>query len=248
MDVTHVYAWGIPRMSEAKLTNNYPHVQWDFEDQDIPLDISLEIVNSVIPLDFEASNYPVARFNWSIKNPTSQTIDASLAFSMENPVEAEKIINEVVSNEMIKGIRFAAEGEDVPVNYRGGLIMGTTADNVQLQTHWYPGTWRDETHIFWDDFKDDGQIELKQEKWVTTYEPTSYNESTHRMATVLAPVQLEPGEEISLPFYLAWYFPERITTSGEVFGITEAVGKVFKNSYANWFTSEQDVLNQYLAN
>lgn len=246
LDVTHVYAWGLPRMSEAKLINNYPHLQWDFDDQDIPLDVSLEIVNPIIPLDFESSNYPVARFNWIIKNPASQSIDASLAFSMENPVEAEKIINEAILDEKIKGIRFSAEGKNVPVNYRGGMLMGTTASNAELQTHWYPGTWRDETHIFWDDFRDDGHVESKQEKWITTYEPTSYNESTHRMATVLVPLKLKPGEEITVPFYIAWYFPERINTSGEVFGITEAMGKVFKNSYANSFSSERDVLNQFL--
>ncbi|MCA1761361.1 MAG: hypothetical protein LC658_16445, partial [Bacteroidales bacterium] len=159
-NITHVYAWGLPRMSEARLVNNYPHLFWNFDDDDIPVDVSLEILNPIIPLDFEASNYPVSKFRWLIKNPTNQTINASVAFSMENPVEADRIINEFVSEESFEGIRFTSEGEDVPVNFRGSFLMGTTAENVQIQTHWYPGTWRDETHIFWDDFSDDGRIEI----------------------------------------------------------------------------------------
>ncbi len=246
-NITHVYAWGLPRMSEARLVNNYPHLFWNFGDDAIPVDVSLEIVNPIIPLDFEASNFPVSKFRWIIKNPTNQIIDASIALSMENPLEADRIINEFVTEKGAEGIRFTSEGEDVPVNFRGSFFMGTTAADVQIQTHWFPGTWRDETHIFWDDFSDDGQIEIKKEKWVTTYKPTSYNESTHRMATVLVPFKLKPGEEVSVPFYMTWFFPERITTSGEVFGIPEAVGKVFKNSYANKFTSELDVLNQFIA-
>ena len=247
-DVTHAFAWGLPRMSEAILVNNYPHLKWQFQDEMVPVDVSLEILNPVIPLDFKTSNYPVLRFMWIVKNNTGNTVEASIALSMENPVEVDKIINEYHSTENIEGIRFVSEGEDIPVNYNGGLFIGTTGSEIDVQTHWYPGTWRDETHIFWDDFKEDGHIETKKEKWVTNYKPASYNESTHRMATVLVPFTLKPGEEISLPYYLSWYFPEREFTGGEVFGIEQAAGKTFKNSYANLFSSESDALSQYLAN
>lgn len=245
-NVTHQYAGGLPRMSEAILANNYPRLLWQFMDESVPVEISLEVINPVIPIDYESSNYPVCKFNWTIKNPTSNAINASVALSMENPVKAKKIFNEYLTEGNIKGIRFSSEGEDVPVNYQGGLFMGTTAPEIEVQTSWYPGTWRDETHIFWDDFSDDGRIAEKKEKWITTYKPTSYNESTKRMATVLVPFELKPGEEISIPFYLSWYFPRRVFTSSEVFGIENAVGKIFSNTYANRFKSETDALAKFI--
>ncbi len=247
-DATHNYAWGLPRMSEARFINNYPQLLWQFKDDAIPLDISLQILNPIIPLDFESSNYPVCRFCWKIKNPTDKSIEASLALNMENPIEAERIITEYIKNEDIEGVRFFPEGDNVPVNYQGSFIIGTPADGAEIQTHWYPGTWRDETHIFWDDFSDDGHIEIKKDRWVTAYKKTSYNESTNRMSTVLVPFNLKPGEELSIAFYSSWYFPKRIFNKGEVFGKEEAQGKIFENYYAKRFTSATDVLSQFLQN
>lgn len=247
LNADHKYAGGLPRMSEAILVNNYPRLLWRFEDGSVPAEISLEVVNPIIPLDYESSNYPVCKFNWTIKNPTGNPIKASIALSMENPVKANRIINQFITEGEVKGIQFTSEGEDVPVNYQGGLYLGTPAPQVEVQTHWYPGTWRDETHIFWDDFSDDGRLEEKREKWITTYKTASYNESTKRMATVLVPFELKPGEEISIPFYLSWYFPRREFTSGEVFGTEEAVGKVFSNTYEKRFTSETDALKKFMA-
>ncbi|MDD4226697.1 MAG: GH116 family glycosyl hydrolase [Mariniphaga sp.] len=246
MNVTHQYAGGLPRMSEAILENNYPRLRWQFHDEKVPADISLELINPIIPLDYESSNYPICKFNWIIQNPTDNAIEASIALSMENPVKAKNIVNQFLTEGNIQGIQFTAEGEDVPVNYQGALFMGTPASGTDIQTHWYPGTWRDETHIFWDDFSDDGRIQNKKEKWHTTYKPASYNESTKRMATVLVPFILEPGEKITIPFYLSWYFPRRTFNSGEVFGIEEATGKIFNNTYTERFKSEIDVLAQFI--
>ena len=246
-DVTQSFAWGLPRMSEARFTNNYPHLQWQFQDESVPVDVSLEVLNPIVPLDFESSNFPVCKFNWVIKNPTENTIEASIALSMENPIKAKQIANRFFSENGIQGIKFSCEGEDVPADFQGNFFMGVTSPVYEVQTHWYPGRWRDETHIFWDDFSDDGHINIEKEEWKTTYKQTSYNESTKRMATVLVPFTLKPGEEISIPFYLSWYFPKRTFTSAEVFGIKDAEGKVFENYYAKNFKDEIDVLRQYFS-
>lgn len=247
-DATHNYAWGLPRMTEAEFKNNYPQLQWQFHDDVIPLDISLQILNPIVPLDFNYSNYPVCKFDWTIRNPADKSIEASIALNIENPVIAERIVTEYFKDEDIEGVRFLPEGDNIPVNYQGSFLVGTPADGAEIQTHWYPGTWRDETHIFWGDFSDDGHIEIKKDKWVTTYKKTSYNESTHRMSTVLVPFKLKPGEELSIAFYFSWYFPKRIFERGEVFGKEEAQGKIFENSYAKRFTSATDVLSQFLRN
>jgi len=246
LDESHKYGGGLPRMSEVKFVNNYPQLQWQFKDESVPVNVTLEVLDFIVPLDYEASSFPVCKFNWVIKNPTGNTIHASIALSMENPIMAEQIVNQFNSTGEIKGIQFTPEGEGVPINYQGGFFMGTPAPDIEVQTHWYPGIWRDETQIFWNDFSDDGHIEIKKDRWLTTYKPTSYNESTHRMATVLVPFSLEPGEEVSVPFYLSWYFPSRVFTPAEVFGIEEAQGKVFRNAYADRFNSELDALSRFL--
>ena len=246
LDVTHKYVAGLPRMQEAVFANHFPHLSWQFTDDHVPLKIQLEIINPLVPLDVEASSYPAIKFGWVLENPTENVIEGSLVLAMENPIRADSLVNEFVSGESWRGISFRPSGENIPVNLRGGFLMGTTAGPVDAQTHWYPGDWRDEAHIFWDDFSDNGRIETKPDRWETTYFNTSYNLSTHRMASLLVPFSLRPGEKISIPFYFSWYFPERVFTANEVFGIGQAAGVTFTNHYGPRFADEHDVLEQFL--
>jgi non-lysosomal glucosylceramidase len=241
---THKYVGGLPRLRETAFINQFPLHFWRFSD-DIPLKITMEAFSPFIPLNVEQSSYPLVAFYWTFENTTSEPIKGSLVFNMENPIKGKAISNIYFKNKDVQGIRFVAnEVEDI--NYQGSLFIGTTARDVDIQTHWHPGQWRDEAHIFWDDFKNDGSLESKLSDWHTTYKPTAYNETTKRMASVLAHFHLDSGQRLRIPFYLVWYFPKRTFSFSEVFGIREAAGKPFKNAYSRLFTNELDVLAQFL--
>ncbi|MBN1996621.1 hypothetical protein JW935_03645 [candidate division KSB1 bacterium] len=244
-DSTHKYVYGLPRMRQTDFFNTFPLYLWTFRDEDIPIKISMEAFSPFIPLDVARSSYPVVAFYWDITNTTPEPVRGSLVFNMENPIEAKAISNVHVKSQDVQGIHFIAdEAEDI--NYRGSLLMVTSAGNADIQTHWYPGQWRDEAHIFWDDFSDDGSIESKLETWKTAYRPTSYNRTTRRMASVLVHFDLEPDQHIRIPFYLAWYFPKRIFEAPEVFGIPDAANQPFENFYGTLFSNENDVLTQFM--
>ncbi len=244
---THKYVYGLPRMRHVKFFNNFPLHFWHFRDDNIPIKISMEAFSPFIPLDVEHSSYPVVAFYWDLTNTTSEPVEGSLVFNMENPIEAPSIANAHLKNQIVRGILFTAK-KVADINNDGSLLLVTSADSAEIQTHWYPGQWRDETHIFWDDFSDDGSIEPKLETWHTTYRPTSYNETTKRMASILVPFHLAPGRQVRIPFYLAWYFPQRAFRAPEVFGIPAAAGQPFKNYYGRLFKSVNDVLAQFLEN
>lgn len=243
---THKYVAGLPRLREADFINNFPLQQWRFRDEDMPVDMSLEVFSPFIPLDVGNSSYPLIAFYWDLANDTGERVEGSIVFNVENPIEGAQITNRFQENENVRGVRFSSEKTD-KVNYQGAMFMGTTAPKVQVQTHWYPGRWRDEAHIFWDDFSEDGQINPEMSDWETTYRPTSYNESTLRMASVLVPFTLEPGERKRIPFYLSWYFPQRTFRASETFGIAAAADKAFGNAYSQYFESELDALQSFLA-
>ena len=245
-DVTHQYVYGLPRFQEATFTNTYPLPHWEFTDEDIPLEIDLEVYNPFVPLDLDKSSYPIAVFNWNIHNPTNEPVEASISFNMENPIIAERLLNEFFEQGDVQGVRFAAES-GAEVNYQGGMIVGTTAPDVQVQTHWYEGRWRDDAHVFWNDFSDDGRIEPVTENSYNQYKEVSYNETSGRNSSVLVHFRLNPGERKTIPFYLSWYFPQRVFTLGETFGIQEAANQPFENYYSNLFQSEADVLQKFLA-
>lgn len=242
---THKYVAGLPRLQHAEFDNQFPLQRWRFKDPSIPINMSMEVFSPFIPLDVERSSYPLVVFYWELDNPTAETVTGSVVFSMENPIVGETIDNVYYKSDAIQGVRFIAKKTE-SINYQGSLLIGTSSDNIEIQTHWSDGQWRDEAHIFWDDFSDDGSIETRLSDWHTRYKSTSYNETTRRMASVLVHFRLTPGQKTRIPFYLSWYFPKRVFGRAEVFGIQEAAGNPFTNAYSNRFEDESDVLRQYL--
>ncbi|MCB1121028.1 MAG: hypothetical protein KJT03_05735 [Verrucomicrobiae bacterium] len=243
--VTHRSGHGLPRFDEVVFSNHFPVPKWEFQDEEIPLRINLEAINPFIPTDLDSSSFPLAAFYWQLENSTSQTVEVSLALSMENSIRAETILNEAYRSDNFQGVRFSSV-DGAKADYQGAILFGTTIPDAEIQTHWYDGRWRDDLHIFWDDFSQDGSLTQVQESWTSTYKPLAYNEVSNRNSTVLVRFSLEPGESKRIPFYLSWYFPKRQFTPGETFGNREAAATEFTSYYSTLFTDEGDALAQYL--
>ncbi len=243
---SHLKSSGLPRIREVVFTNDFPLAHWQFVDEDLPIAIEMEAINPFIPLDVDGSAYPVIEFNWHFTNHHTESQEVSILLNFENPIKADSIVNAVFRSEDLQGIRFSSS-MGAEVNYQGNMLMATDAPNVQLQTHLYPGRWRDDMHILWDDFSRDGQIDPREEPWVSTYKNTMYNEISNRNAVVVVTFTLDPGEEMTVPFYLSWYFPDRVFERSETFG-TDAAGQVFSNYYKTLFDDEVDALRSYRSN
>lgn len=244
-DVSHLKSTGLPRMKEAIFTNAFPLAQWQFLDPQLPLEVSLEVFNPFIPLNVDDSSFPVINYTWKLRNKSNETVEASLMLNIENPIKAIKISNAVHKTRKLTGVKFSAL-EGAEVNYQGNFIATANASEASVQTHLYPGRWRDDMHILWDDFSRDGKIESITEPWETTYKPTSYNEISNRNSVILVEVKLAPGEEINIPYYLAWYFPDRVFQASETFG-TDGKDKVFSNYYKNLFRDETHALETFIS-
>ena len=238
LDITHRYVNGLPRFREVKFFNAYPFCHLEYFDESVPVDISLEAYNPFIPLDLDNSSFPMVIFKWTVRNPTSHPVDLSLAFNIKNPIEQRETTNEFIENELFRGFEFSAD--PLSPEEQGSVIVATENPSPTIQTHWYRGRWIDDSHVFWDDFGDDGQIDPVTEKAVS--------KRGGENATVLVSKSLQPGESTTISFYLVWYFPDRIFTPRETFGIKQAAGVVFSNYYKTLFTSAEDVLETFLNN
>lgn len=245
-NVQRLSGHGLPHFSEVVFRNHFPLPSWDFHDESVPLAISLEAFNPFVPLDLDASSYPIAAFYWTLKNPTARAVEVSLALNMENPIKGALIHNTTFGHDAMAGIRFSAS-ETESVNDQGTIIVATPSSRPLIQTHWFPGRWRDDLHIFWNDFSDDGVIEEKRDAWSSSYQPLSYNDVSNRNATILVRLTLQPDEEVRVPFYLSWYFPNRSFTVMETLGQEKAAGQEFANYYSSLFADEVDVLDKFLA-
>jgi hypothetical protein len=73
---------GLPRLASAKFTGAYPFARLEFEDKKLPILVSLEAFNPLVPLDVEASGLPIAVLRYHLKNPATAPVKVSVAFSL----------------------------------------------------------------------------------------------------------------------------------------------------------------------
>ncbi|MFC2126426.1 GH116 family glycosyl-hydrolase [Bacteroidota bacterium] len=244
---------GLPRFEKASFTCKYPFINLQLSDGTIPLEIELESFNPFIPLDIEGSSLPIAVFTWSLKNTSTERIQASIAFNMGNPLKNshDGIIshngnrNTYYQSEKIKGVLF--ENNASPdSHWTGNCLISTDYSNSDAQSHWYAGAWWDDANLFWEDFAEDGKLD--EQKDTIVWEGSSWYGSNDQtiVGSVVAQIDLEPGESTEVPFYFSWYIPNRILESSMSFGNRDVVNAPMKNYYSTQFTSSEDVLNTYL--
>ncbi|MEI6913742.1 MAG: GH116 family glycosyl-hydrolase, partial [Armatimonadota bacterium] len=71
-------------VSDISLIGEYPYAKLAYKDSKLPVDITLEAVSPMIPLDSSASAYPAAIFTFKIKNPGTAAKDVTLMFAAQN--------------------------------------------------------------------------------------------------------------------------------------------------------------------
>lgn len=240
---------GMPRFREAQFSGTYPFAHISFIDKKFPLKVSLEAFNPLIPLDVDNSSLPVAVFYWNIKNEQPHAVDVSLCFNMANMLNPADVsgsrtlggtTNKYVESGNIKGIFMDCDLDTMSGNY-GNMAMFTTWPETDFQTHWYRGNWWDNAHVFYDDFMSDGRLDVVDDT-------SASHEGLADVASLLVHLELSPGEERKIPFYLAWYVPHRKPEASMALGHDEALNSNIRNYYSNQFRHAVDVAEYVVRN
>src|SRR5438094_8952446 len=58
---------GLPRLESATFTGEYPFARIEFRDAKLPVKVQLEAFNPLVPLDPEASGWPVAILRYTVR-------------------------------------------------------------------------------------------------------------------------------------------------------------------------------------
>ena len=77
---------GLPRVEELVLIGEYPLAWLHYRDPKLPVEVSLEAFNPMIPLNPRDSAIPCAVFTFTVKNPTDKACDVSLLATLQNAV------------------------------------------------------------------------------------------------------------------------------------------------------------------
>ncbi|MGB9717886.1 MAG: GH116 family glycosyl-hydrolase [Thermoproteota archaeon] len=238
------YVPGLPRLAKTRFRGEYPFARIDFEDN-IPLEISLEAFNPLIPLNEKDSGLPVAIFKWKVRNRSARRIRLTLAMSLFNPVGYDgtstlvnrfndlfgQNLNELVRDTGLTGIRMSSSKYPREDPKFGSMILATSWKEITYTLRWERSVWWDDVQSFWRDFSEDGLLAEEP-----SADPSMEGETDVGTLGLLA--TLDPKEEVVLPFILTWYFPNLVNYWNRE---EEVRGKRIGNFYAKLFKDALDV-------
>ena len=228
---------GLPRLKEAVFHGEYPLARIVFEDDDLPVMVSLEAYNPFIPMNAKDSGTPTAMFDWTVTNPLDVPVRLTIACSLLNAVGYNgqdtisnryhptfgSNLNSWRSEDYIEGIFMTSSryNEDSPLF--GSMALTTEWPDTTYKLRWERAGWWDDVQNFWDEFTH-GRGELN-----CLPDESPSPEGQTDVGTLGLKVTLEPGQTATLPFVISWCFPNLHNTwNGE-----EAVkGKRLGNWYS----------------
>jgi len=236
-------AEGLPRFSNAKFTGSYPFARIEFEDPQLPLTVSLEAFNPLIPLNVNDSSLPVAIFHYRLRSAADKEVEVALAFSLLNAIGYDGKANldgtrhPGFGQNVTKARRESFEGLNLigldmtsakypPDDTRfGSMALLCIAEQATMRTAWPGGDWWDPFQKWYDEFAANGEMHD-----IDSAGPSADGHSNY--CTLAPRVKLLPGESKTITFLLAWYFPNRENYWNEE---KEVSGQKLRNYYGTRF-------------
>jgi uncharacterized protein (DUF608 family) len=223
-----------PAMRNLTFSGEFPFGWYAFQDEEIPVKVTLEAYNPLIPMDLKNSAIPCAIFRIKVANPTNKPVEVGLLATQQNAVGFSgydtiggqnqrqnpgygKNRNQVITGKDRTGIALTGP--------KGSMHLSAHADAVTATA-----SWQDMASLF-ADFESDGMLSGP----ATAESPAPQTTVDGALATNF---QLDPGAGRSVTFVLSWHLP------GGTFGRSDIPQWHFVdggNQYENWWTSAADV-------
>lgn len=238
---------GLPRLDDTRMRGSYPMLELDFIDDVLPVGVSLTAFTPFVPLDAADSGIPCAVLRYRVHNPGAAPVRATVVGSLSNPVGALPTVNvfhfpEIEGRPRIDwrdadGIRGLVHASNLPDDHPAhGTVTLTTADeSFTAKPQWLYGFWQDGVQVFWDDLRQDGELEVEAvESLDLPPQPDWVKQRTGSLGVVH---DLAPGETRDFEFRLTWHFPNRPRGwAGNIIRDDPHLADVVRNAYAERYS------------
>lgn len=230
-----------PAMNSLTFQGEYPFGWYSFQDAELPVTVTLEAYNPLIPMDLKNSAIPSAIFRITVKNTSTGNVAVSLLGSQQNAVGFTGY--DTITGPNNRNCRGYGSNQNKISSETGRtcLKMVGTAGSMQLSAYESDMTgtssWESMTSLF-NDFSDDGLLSGNAQ----AESPQIGITVDGALATNF---NLDSGEEKTITFVLSWYFPKGS------FGRKDISQWYFPeggNQYENWWANAGDVDNYVFRN
>jgi len=192
-------------VGEPAVTATYPGAHVDY-DTDLPVEISLDVFNPLVPSDAEASSQPVAAFTFTLHNPGDIAVHGKLAAALQNSVGWDGVTP-------IDGVAYSLYGGNTNRVRRHDDWTSLVLENAALPAD-HPGAGQLVLAT-------DGSGALACAQWSTPDQFVAFLNGPAQPATgasapgttwnggLAVPFHLAPGETTHVRFLISWHFPNR---------------------------------------
>ncbi len=194
-------------MRELSFRGEYPFGWYSFEDPGVPVKVSMETLNPLIPLNAKDSSIPCAIFNLTAENPTDRPVEVSFLATQQNAVGYLGIAP-------VEGRAYSGYGENKNQILRDpkATILSMTSGKPKTT----PG-WGDMALVAmapnasgaaaWDTLESLA-VEFSSSGRLSGPEAADPSPLAQTLDGALAvSLTLQPGEKRTIPFVLTWHFP-----------------------------------------
>ena len=128
---------GVPHFKEWEFKGEYPFAEMEFRDASFPGGVKLSAFSTFIPLNDKDSSLPAAHFEVEFENPTSDRLDYTAFFTLNNPLPYGTGKNSFVKEGSMSGIQLECEKVDTKDLVWGNLCIATDHEDISYQENWY---------------------------------------------------------------------------------------------------------------
>jgi uncharacterized protein (DUF608 family) len=202
---------GLSRLESATFTGEYPLAHIDFHDGSFPVKVELDAFSPFIPHDPDDSGLPVTILHYRITNPENVVAKVGIAFSIDNPVQAnakdsrgphasgDKRLNQYRSGDGMVGLYMSNSALAANDPMAGSFVLAAIPGpdfETSYWSGWPQGRWWNSPLLFWDQFSTTGRMDAQPE-------------ARDKVGVLCLQKTIDPGQSASFRFLLGWHFPNR---------------------------------------
>lgn len=207
--------WGYP-VGGGEYHALYPKSWFAYRNPQLPIEATVEQFSPILPNNYRETSYPVALYNWTLRNPGTKPVKVGLLFSWTNMVGWFRDFSHRVGGNSTDDFNraFSAptrDGRMVGVlfdRHRHGVVSQDWDGQFAIAALALPGV-TITTHatyeaagdgaVIWKSFSQTGALDDAGPNWTSSGEPLA--------GALAVTVELAPGETRVLPMVLAWDLP-----------------------------------------